>query len=295
MYRRKVNLISIMANIRNNLSTIKIIQQNVLKWTFSRRNELRNHYMKMDPDIILLNSTGLRDSERIKIFNYNIYQRTVQEEEHARIAIAVKQDIRQQLLDNFRDDMLAIELETRKGPIIISTLYQPPRRDYYPTENLTRLMRKNKPVYILADINARHAFVGHTTNNYMRRILNNLIQGNIIKYLGPDFNTGVGCQGIFRPDIILTNRQGTLNYGISEGDLTTSDHIPIIFTISTTAIVRNWPPRMMYHRTNWQDFQNKVKEDMERLNNEKILAGNPRNVSKNIIDGEVEKWTAVII
>ena len=181
MYKRKVNLILIMANIRNNLSTMKIIQQNVLKWTFSRRNELTNYYMKMDPDIILLNSTGLRGSERIKIFNYNVYQRNVEEEEHAGIAIAVKRGIKHQLLDNFRDDMLAIELETRKGPIIISTLYQPPRRDYYPTEDLTRLMRKNKAVYILADINARHAFVGHTTNNYMGRILNNLIQRNIIK------------------------------------------------------------------------------------------------------------------
>ena len=120
--------------------------------------------MKMDPDIILLNATGLRDSERIKIFNYNVYQRNVEEEEHAGIAIAVKRDIRHQLLDNFRD-VLAIELETRKGPIIISTLYQPLRRDYYPTEDLTRLMRKNKPVYILADMNARHAFVGHTNNN----------------------------------------------------------------------------------------------------------------------------------
>ena len=78
MYNRKVNLTLTMANIRNNLSTIKIIQQNVLKWTFNRRNELTNYYMKMDPDVILLNATGLRDSERIKIFNYNVYQRNVE-------------------------------------------------------------------------------------------------------------------------------------------------------------------------------------------------------------------------
>ena len=125
---------------------------------------------------MLLNATGLRYSQRITIFNYNVCQRNVEGEKHAGIAIAVKRDIRHQLLDNFRDDMLAIELEIRKGPIIISTLYQPPRRDYYPTEGLTRLMRKNKPVYILADINARHEFVGHTTNNYLGRTLNNLIQ-----------------------------------------------------------------------------------------------------------------------
>ena len=64
------------------------------------------------------------------------------------------------------------------------------------------------------------------------------------------------------------NRQSTLNYGISEGDLITSDYIPIIFTVSTTAVVRNRPPRMMYHRTNWENFQIKVKEGLERLNEE---------------------------
>ena len=239
MHRRNVSLILIMVNMRSNLSTIKIIQQNVLKWTFSRRNELTNYYMKMDPDVILLNSTGLRNSERIKIFNYNVYQRNTEDEGHVGIAIAIKRDIKHQLLDDFRDDVLAIELETRRGPIIVSTLYQPPRRNYYPTEDLTRLMRKNKPVYMLADIDARHAFVGHGASNHMGRTLNDLIQRNIINYLGPDFNTRVGCQGISRPDIILMNRQGTMNYGISEGELTTSDHIPMIFTLSTTAIIRN--------------------------------------------------------
>ena len=36
-----------------NLNNIKIIQHNVLKWTFQRRNELCNLYFTYDPDIIL--------------------------------------------------------------------------------------------------------------------------------------------------------------------------------------------------------------------------------------------------
>ena len=57
------------------LSTIKTIQHNVLKWTFNRRNELSNMYMKEDPEVLLLNSTGVKGDEVMKIFNYNIYQR----------------------------------------------------------------------------------------------------------------------------------------------------------------------------------------------------------------------------
>ena len=51
---------------------------------------------------------------------------------------------------------------------------------------------------------------------------------------------------------------------------------------------------MMYHQTNWQSFQNKVKEDIEKINEEKNLAGNPSNVDKNIIDSKIEEWVAVM-
>ena len=70
--------------------TLKVIQQNVIKWTSSRKNELSNYYIKEDADIILINATGLRDNERIKIYQYNLYQRNRSGEAPAGIAIAIK-------------------------------------------------------------------------------------------------------------------------------------------------------------------------------------------------------------
>ena len=69
---------------------MKIIQHNVQAWTFNRRNELSNYYMKEDPDIILLNSTCQTDQNRIKIFGYNVHQRNKWNENHAGVAIAIK-------------------------------------------------------------------------------------------------------------------------------------------------------------------------------------------------------------
>ena len=57
------------------LNNIKIIQHNVLKWTHSRKIELGNYYQKEFPDVLLLNSTGVSDAERIKIFQYNVHQK----------------------------------------------------------------------------------------------------------------------------------------------------------------------------------------------------------------------------
>ena len=75
------------------LNTIKIVQHNVLSWTFNRRNELSNYYLTLDPHIILLNSTGSLLEDKIKIFNYHVFQRNDANERNAGIAIAVRRDI----------------------------------------------------------------------------------------------------------------------------------------------------------------------------------------------------------
>ena len=283
-----------MMDRHNNISRIKIVKQNVLKWTFHRRNELSNLYLKMDPDVILLNETGITDRERIKIFNYNIHQKNKENEDHAGVAIGIKREMSYQLLDDFQEDMLAIRLETRKGPVIVATCYSPPRRAYFLTEDISRLMRKNIPVYLVGDLNARHHFIGHRRSNHAGEVINDLIERNITVYLGPDFNTRIGANGISRPDIILRNRHGFLNYAVDEGDLTTSDHLPVVFTLATIPIVQTCPPRKLYKRTNWDNVIVKLRKDMETRNNIGHLKIQYRDITKDIIDGEIESWMGTI-
>ena len=102
-----------------NLNNIKIIQHNVLKWTFQRRNELCNLYFAYDPDIILLNATGIKDEVPIKIFNYNVHQKNKEGEDHAGVAVAIKKGIAYNIIDDFQEDVLAIKVETSKGPVIV--------------------------------------------------------------------------------------------------------------------------------------------------------------------------------
>ena len=124
-----------------------------MAWTFDRRNELSKFYNRLDPDIILLNATGLNN---VKIFNYNIYQRNHRTERHAGIALAVRKDVTHRLIDDYNDDMLAIKLETSRGPILVATLYVPPRRQYLPTADIRRVTQLNYPTYITGDLNAAH-------------------------------------------------------------------------------------------------------------------------------------------
>ena len=225
------------------LSTIRILQHNVLKWTYTRKNELSNLYLRIDPEVILLNATGMKEKDRIKLFNYNVYQRNREDENNAGVAIAIRKNIQHQILDDFLDDVLAVRMETLKGPLIIATAYRPPRRDAFPMEDVLKLLRENTPTYIIADLNARHRCIGHTDNNETGMIINNLINNNLADHLGPDFNTRVTAGGISRPDIILKNKCGYFNYAIREGDLTTSDHIPVMVTLLWGNTCQNHRPR----------------------------------------------------
>ena len=57
------------------MEQIKVIQQNIIKWTPKRWNELFNLYSKENPEVIILNATGITDEEIVKIYGYKLCQR----------------------------------------------------------------------------------------------------------------------------------------------------------------------------------------------------------------------------
>ena len=166
-----------------------------------------------------------------------------------------------QIYDDFDDDILAVKLDTYRGPIMIATCYLPSRRDTFPLQGMTSLFRKTLPVYMVADLNARYRFNDHNDNNPTGNIINNFINRNLVTYIGPEFNTRVGVRGISRPDIVLRNRWRFLNYALHEGEITSSDHIPVILKLSTSAIVDIEPPRRLIKKADWDQFRTKVNED----------------------------------
>ena len=97
-------------------------------------------------------------------------------------------------------------------------------------------MGRNCPVYFLRDLNAHHRAFDYGNNDNKGNLLIQCINRGILKHKGPDFDTLTNSKG--RPDIILTNRRGYLNMTITEGDITTSDRIPIIVKISTKPIIK---------------------------------------------------------
>lgn len=222
-----------------------------------------NTYSELDPDIILINSHGVPQEGSLKIHGYKVHKKNHTNTHTDGTAIAIKYNIKHKIYDDFISDAIAAEIETSTGKIIIATLYQPPTRQYIPIPDFTRIFRRNIPVYMLADLNANHPLLGYRTTNTKGRQIEYLIQNRTIRHIGPQFPTYIARNITSTPDIILSNNQTYHNMHITQGPLTTSDHIPIIFELSVNPILIPSPLRPKFKQANWDSFKEEIKENSE--------------------------------
>lgn len=73
------------------MNSITIVQHNVQSWG-NRTFELTNIYRTINPDIILINSFGIKTP---KIRGYNTYSKNQFNEAHDGAAILIRQNIKQ--------------------------------------------------------------------------------------------------------------------------------------------------------------------------------------------------------
>jgi hypothetical protein len=102
---------------------------------------------------------------------------------------------------------------------------------------------------------------------------------------GPYFPTFITHRSKTSPDIVLTNKQVYQNTFSEIGPLTSSDHIPIVYTISNNPIQIPILQRINFKKANWDRYRDN-------------LSANPivtfENKTKNEIEIETKKWTEQI-
>nr|XP_027237905.1 uncharacterized protein LOC113829027 [Penaeus vannamei] len=265
------------------------MQSNIIKYAYLHKDIFDDQLIKDNILNRTIDLTAYRiqyNDETIKLFGYNVYQRNILNEGDAGVAIGVKRNIKHRVIDDFTD-FLAVELYTDRGSFVLGTAYMPLRRSQFPYPDIMKIMRRNTPAYIIADLNARHRSLGQSNNNLMGSELINLIHRNIITQLGPDFNTFVSARGKGRPDIIIGNRNIHMNYAIQEGPLTTSDHIPIIFTLATSPVMIPQAKMYDYKRADWELFKRDIDQQMDQPTEE-------LTVNKEYVDNKIDSWYAML-
>ena len=146
--------------------------------------------------------------------------------------------------------MLALEVETTRGPVVLSTLYLPPCRNNFPYQDMLSIMRLHKPAYLVGDLNGRHTSLGYNGTSDSGRAILNLVRRYLVRHLEPDFSTWIHPDRTGTPDLVLGNRHIHHNITIQQGPLTTSDHIPIIMSIATKPILMEGRKVYNYKKAN---------------------------------------------
>lgn len=265
--------------------TLTILQHNTRGWK-SNSIPLSNIYNDIDADILLLNETSILQHERLKIFNYDCHHTNKDNRRHTGTAIAVRNNITYKLLDNFESDMLGITVETRQGKVTIATLYSPPKAPHINPIDFNRLFNRPEPVYFLGDLNARHRLFQYSSNdNPVGNNIATFLNLGKCQHVGPDFPTLIRHNSNTRPDIVLTNNHVFHNLHLRPGPITTSDHIPIIATISSEPIRIQIKPRKSFHKADWTGYKTDLLD---------FPIPTDSNPTLEHIDDCLENWTTAI-
>lgn len=234
--------------------TLKILQHNVRDWS-TLKTSLSNSYNEISPDIILINSHGEPNANKIKIFNYTVHQSNKTQQKNDGVAIAIKRNLQYKIILDFEEEVMAVNVPTTSGEVIIATCYLPPRRPNLPFPDFIKITNYAQPAYLIGDVNARHRIFNNNNINPVGTALAAIINTGRLSHLGPTFPTFLSHNAATAPDKVLSNNKAYFNYVIQEGPLTTSDHIPIVFTISTAPIQIPTQPRLMTSKTNWLKYK----------------------------------------
>lgn len=262
---------------------VTIMQINVRGWA-SNKYSIGNVVNNLGIDVVLINEHGIRGCQSLRLYNYRVYRSNRLDERSSGTAIAIRDSLVHRLVGDFESDLLAVKIETSIGPIVLATDYIPHRVGYLQYIDYYRLMGMQLPVYMLGDLNGRSSTLGYRDTNTVGRQIDILIDRGHVRHLGPHFPTFITNRCSTTPDIILGNSHIYHNIHMEAGPPTTSDHIPIIFTINSSPIQIPTKERFSYKRANWEAYREHFREQN---------IGIIDNVGE--LDWETGEWTREII
>lgn len=83
--------------------------------------------------------------------------------------------------------------------------------------------------------------------------------------MGPNFPTFFNNNNMSTPDIVISNNKAVHNALINPGPINTSDHIPVIINLTTTAITTPIIPSFNMRKADWNNLKNEIQEKMNEI------------------------------
>jgi hypothetical protein len=213
-------------------------------------------------DILLVSETHFTDRNYFKLAHYTVYcSNHPDNTAHGGCSVIIKSNIKHYVLPNFQQDFLqacSVTVEDWIGPITLSAVYCPPR--YAIQQHQFEAFFSTLGVRFLAggDYNAKHPNWGSRLTTPRGRQLMATIDAHQLDHLSTGEPTYWPTDRSKIPDVL----DFFVTKGISHNYLTvtscldlSSDHSPIIASISSSIQFKDRPDTLHNKFTDWEQFR----------------------------------------
>lgn len=239
-------------------------------------NGLANHCQELQAfisqnkiDIMLVSETHFTDISYFKIPNFLMYHAHHPDNRaHGGSAILIRNNIKHHELPSYRHNHIqstSIVIEDWSGPLTVSAIYSPPRHNIS-NQQFTDFFNTLGGRFIVGgDYNAKHTLWGSRMNNPRGRQLLTSINNNSLQYVSTGEPTYWPTDQQKVPDLldffVIKGISQTYIQIESSLDLS-SDHSPIILTISSSVIKKEPPFSLSNNNTDWNHFRKLINENL---------------------------------
>jgi hypothetical protein len=231
----------------------------------SKISELSKFLNVHKPHIILLSETWLNEKVHIKIPNYIIYRNdrvSDSQYPHGGVAIAVANNVDHyfvKIRDTKNIECIFIKITNNNNTLSIGSVYCPPAINTSQFENdMRKLLSIPGQVLLAGDFNAKHVSWNNFKNCNKGKALIQLCSNHSFSINSPDYPTLFPSVG--KPSTVDLALSKCLS-GISNlkviNDLS-SDHLPILFDISSFKSISSKNQIFDYSRANWKLFREEI-------------------------------------
>lgn len=188
---------------------------------------------------------------------------------HGGTAILIKESIVHNEVLKFEEDYLqatSINVQTFPYDVTISAVYCPPRHNLKKCDFETFFKTLGSRFIAAGDFNSKNVLWGSRLTTTKGRELFKVIQDNNYSFLSTGSPTYWPTDTNKIPDLLdlfIVNGISTIYTDIVSSYDLTSDHSPIIATISTTIITKKAAPRLHNSKTNWDTYRQIIEDNVQ--------------------------------
>lgn len=210
-----------------------------------RRNEVELFLNFNKLDILLISETHFTNKHYLKIKGFSFYDTKHPDgRAHGGSAILIKNSLKHDLLPSFTTDYLqatTVKLQDWHGDLVISAIYSPPRHRFHQQMFMDYFNTLGVRFVAGGDWNAKNQFWGSRLTSPRGRVLKEFVDTKKFDVLSSGEPTYWPTDVNKHPDLLdffVVNGIAKFYFNVESSLDSSSDHSPIIATISTSVIMR---------------------------------------------------------